>query len=59
MEAPLGFGSNTERAKILSTTASQVGPGSYVLPSSIKKDLPAFVPFASTSSKCDCLSDFL
>jgi hypothetical protein len=36
---------------IKTDTNSNVGPGSYVPPSSLKKELPGFAPFNGTSSK--------
>jgi len=49
MDAP--FGSSTERSQVPYRTSAEVGPGAYRLPASIKKALPAFVPFSSTSSE--------
>jgi len=49
MDAP--FGSSTERSQVPYRTSAEVGPGAYRLPASIKKALPAFVPFSSTSSR--------
>jgi len=43
------FGSTTERYKLSAPTPSTVGPGRYDIPSTLRRELPAFVPFSSTS----------
>eukprot|EP01041_Mallomonas_annulata_P007348 gene7348-14997_t len=47
-----GFGSNTER-QVLSKMPPKaaVGPGSYAIPSALRKSLPNYVGFASTSKR--------